>query len=80
MYIIVITEFVHIVKLQQRDKVTMLTVANLRNSFKSSWLSNGSSVGHWLTSGIERFFAKWLESHGIKLVLRHVRVKHKSQQ
>lgn len=40
---------------------------DLRNNLTS--LLYGSSVGHWLIKGIERFLVRWLESHGIKLVL-----------
>lgn len=43
---------------------------DLRNSLTS--LLYGSSVGHWLIKGIERFLLRWLGSHGIKLVLSHV--------
>lgn len=40
---------------------------DLRNNLTS--LLYGSSAGHWLIKGIERFLVRWLESHGIKLVL-----------
>lgn len=43
---------------------------DLRNSLTS--LLYGSSVGHWLIKGIERFLLRSLGSHGIKLVLSHV--------
>lgn len=42
---------------------------NLRNNLTFSLLY-GSSVGHWLIKGIERFLVRWVESHGIKLVLK----------
>lgn len=41
---------------------------NLRNNLTSSLLY-GSSDGHWLIKGMERFLLRWVESHGIKLVL-----------
>lgn len=41
---------------------------NLRNNLTSSLLY-GSSVGHWLIKGIERFLVRWVESQGIRLVL-----------
>lgn len=48
------------------------TQSNLRKSLTSSWLLYGCSVGHWFTRGIDRCLAKWLVSHGIKLVLRNM--------
>lgn len=56
------------------------TQSDLRNNLTSSWLLYGWSVGHWLTSGIERFLSRWLESHGIRLVLTKTRTQYSMRQ
>lgn len=45
---------------------------NLRNNLTSSLLY-GSSIGHWLIKGMGRFLARWVESHGIRPVLIHMK-------
>lgn len=54
--------------------LTLKTLWNLLKSLTSCWLLYGSIAGHWLISGIDRFLARWLESHGIKLVLTNIRI------